>query len=167
MWQQLRSKQFSKKTIPWMFVFAAILAYGLLTPWMGFYWDDWVFVWLLKHHGPVELARSFLPFDPLVSPFFLISSSLFGTNAFATTVREMEGPGEIRIPSGAAAVIVGSRAGFDARILTLAPGVSARIEPAFTPPHDQGECDHRCVHQQHHDGAIVRVKASATHRPSF
>ena len=83
MWQQLRSKQFSKKTIPWMFVFAAILAYGLLTPWMGFYWDDWVFVWLLKHHGPIELARSFLPYDPLVSPFFLITSSIFGTNPFA------------------------------------------------------------------------------------
>jgi hypothetical protein len=83
MWQQLRSRQFSKKTIPWMFAFAAILAYGLLTPWMGFYWDDWVFVWLLKHHGSVELARSFLPYDPLVSPFFLITSSLFGTHPFA------------------------------------------------------------------------------------
>lgn len=83
MWTRIASLQFSQRTIPWVIGFTAILAYGLLTPWMGFYWDDWVFVWLLKHHGPVELARSFLPFDPLVSPFFLISSSLFGTNAFA------------------------------------------------------------------------------------
>jgi hypothetical protein len=83
MWTRITSQQFSKKTIPWIFVSVAILAYGLLTPWMGFYWDDWVFVWLLKHHGSVELARSFLPFDPLVSPFFLITSSIFGTNAFA------------------------------------------------------------------------------------
>jgi hypothetical protein len=83
MWTQLRSQQFSKKTIPWVFVLVAILAYGLLTPWMGFYWDDWVFVWLLRHNGPVELARSFLPYDPLVSPFFLITSSIIGTNAFA------------------------------------------------------------------------------------
>ena len=83
MWTRLRSQQFSKKTTPWMFALVAILAYGLLTPWMGFYWDDWVFVWLLKHNGPVELARSFLPFDPLVSPFFLITSSIIGTNAFA------------------------------------------------------------------------------------
>jgi hypothetical protein len=80
---QLRSLQFSKKTLPWVFALVGILAYGLLTPWMGFYWDDWVFVWLLKHNGPAELARSFLPYDPLVSPFFLITSSIFGTSAFA------------------------------------------------------------------------------------
>jgi hypothetical protein len=86
MWTRLSSQRFSPKTIPWVFAFVAILAYGLLTPWMGFYWDDWVFVWLLKHNGPVELARSFLPYDPLVSPFFLITSSIFGTNAFAWQV---------------------------------------------------------------------------------
>ena len=80
MWTRLRSQQFSKKTIPWVFALVALLAYGLLTPWMGFYWDDWVFVWLLKHNGPVELARSFLPYDPLVSPFFLITSSIIGTH---------------------------------------------------------------------------------------
>jgi hypothetical protein len=83
MWTRLRSHQFSTKTAPWVFALVGILAYGLLTPWLGFYWDDWVFVWLLKHNGPVELARSFLPYDPLVSPFFLITSSIFGTNAFA------------------------------------------------------------------------------------
>ena len=86
MWTRLKSLQFSKKTIPWAFVLVTILAYGLLTPWLGFYWDDWVFVWLLDHHGPVELARSFLPYDPLVSPFFLVSSSLIGTNPFAWQV---------------------------------------------------------------------------------
>ncbi|MGE5641554.1 MAG: hypothetical protein ACM3Y8_00960, partial [Byssovorax cruenta] len=86
MWTRLRSQQFSKKTIPWVFVLIAILAYGLLTPWMGFYWDDWVFVWLLHHNGPVELARSFLPYDPLVSPFFLITSSVIGTSAFGWQV---------------------------------------------------------------------------------
>lgn len=92
----MRSLQFSKKTIPWAFALVTILAYGLLTPWLGFYWDDWVFIWLLDHHGPVELARSFLPYDPLVSPFFLISSSVIGTNpvawqVFALVVRFLVG----------------------------------------------------------------------------
>ena len=86
MWTRLNSLQFGKKSIPWVFVLVTILAYGLLTPWLGFYWDDWVFVWLLEHNGPVELARSFLPYDPLVSPFFLISSSIFGTHPFAWQV---------------------------------------------------------------------------------
>lgn len=83
MWTRLNTLQFGKRTIPWTFVLVTILAYGLLAPWLGFYWDDWVFVWLLEHNGPVELARSFLPYDPLVSPFFLLSSSIFGTNPFA------------------------------------------------------------------------------------
>ncbi|HJS18337.1 MAG TPA: hypothetical protein VJ785_06300 [Anaerolineales bacterium] len=82
----LTSQQFSKKSIPWTFALVGILAYGLLTPWMGFYWDDWVFVWLLEHNGPAELARSFLPYDPLVSPFFFLTSSIFGTNPFAWQV---------------------------------------------------------------------------------
>ena len=86
MWTRLKSLQFSKKTIPWAFVLVTILAYGLLAPWLGFYWDDWVFVWLLEHRGPLELARSFLPYDPLVSPFFLLSSSLLGTHPFAWQV---------------------------------------------------------------------------------
>jgi len=83
MWTWLQSLHFSKKTIPWAFVLVTILTYGLLAPWLGFYWDDWVFVWLLNHHGPVELARSFLPYDPLVSPFFLFSSSILGTHPLA------------------------------------------------------------------------------------
>ena len=86
MWTWLTSRRFDRRTIPWVFALIGILAYGLLTPWMGFYWDDWVFVWLLNYNGPVELARSFLPYDPLVSPFFLISSSLIGQSAFGWQV---------------------------------------------------------------------------------
>lgn len=86
MWTRLTSLQFGKRTIPWALAVLALLAYGLLAPWMGFYWDDWVFVWLLEHNGPFELARSFLPYDPLVSPFFFLSSSIFGTNPFAWQV---------------------------------------------------------------------------------
>ncbi len=86
MWTWLTSRQFDRRTIPWVFALIAILAYGLLTPWMGFYWDDWVFVWLLNYNGPVELARSFLPYDPLVSPFFLLSSSIIGQSAFGWQV---------------------------------------------------------------------------------
>jgi hypothetical protein len=86
MWTWLTSRQFDRRTVPWVFALIAILAYGLLTPWMGFYWDDWVFIWLLNYNGPVELARSFLPYDPLVSPFFLLSSSIIGQSAFGWQV---------------------------------------------------------------------------------
>ena len=86
MWTWLPSRPLGKQTIPWAFTLTAILAYGLLTPWMGFYWDDWVFVWLLEYKGPLELARSFLPYDPLVSPFFFLTSSIIGQSAFGWQV---------------------------------------------------------------------------------
>jgi len=86
MWSRLKSLQFSGRSIPWMVILIAVLAYGLLTPWIGFYWDDWVFAWLLHFQGSAELARSFLPFDPLISPVFLITSTLLGENTFVWQV---------------------------------------------------------------------------------
>jgi hypothetical protein len=82
MWSRLKSFQFSGRSIPWMVILVAVLAYGLLTPWLGFYWDDWVFAWLLHFQGAAELARSFLPFDPLISPFFFITSAVLGESTF-------------------------------------------------------------------------------------
>ncbi len=82
MWSRLKSLQFSGRSIPWMVILVALLAYGLLTPWLGFYWDDWVFAWLLHFQGAAELARSFLPFDPLISPFFFLTSAILGESTF-------------------------------------------------------------------------------------
>lgn len=47
-----------------------VLAYGLLIPWMGFYWDDWPFAWFLKFLGPAEFIEMFRPFRPFLGPIF-------------------------------------------------------------------------------------------------
>ncbi len=54
------------------------LAYGLLIPWMGFYWDDWPFAWFLRFFGPSEFIESFRPFRPLLGPIFMATTSIFG-----------------------------------------------------------------------------------------
>ena len=54
------------------------LAYGLLIPWMGFYWDDWPFAWFLRFFGPAEFIESFRPFRPLLGPIFMATTSIFG-----------------------------------------------------------------------------------------
>jgi len=71
-------KAFNRRSIPTALALTGMLAYGLLIPWMGFYWDDWPFAWILHFKGPVELMRSFFPFDPLIGPVFFLTSSLLG-----------------------------------------------------------------------------------------
>jgi len=79
----MKRPQLDRKSIPWAMVIVAILAYGLLIPWLGFYWDDWPFAWILHFQGPAELMRSFFSLDPLVSPFFFITSSILGESTLA------------------------------------------------------------------------------------
>ena len=72
---QLLQKKF---TFPAVLLLLVALAYGLLIPWMGFYWDDWPFAWFLKFFGPSEFIESFRPFRPLLGPIFQVTTSIFG-----------------------------------------------------------------------------------------
>jgi len=71
---------FSTKTIPLAFFFLTILAYGLMLPWTGFYWDDWPFAWIEKFLGPAEFIPAFAPFRPFLGPIFFGTTSLLPPN---------------------------------------------------------------------------------------
>ncbi len=68
--------KFTQKSIPALFVLLTFLAYGLLTPWLGFYWDDWPFAWIGEFLGPAEFIPAFRPFRPFIAPFFVFTTSL-------------------------------------------------------------------------------------------
>ncbi|NWF62838.1 MAG: hypothetical protein HXY38_00905 [Chloroflexi bacterium] len=53
-----------------------ILAYGLLLPFTGFYWDDWPFAWIAQFLGPAEFIPAFMPFRPFLGPVFYLTTSL-------------------------------------------------------------------------------------------
>jgi hypothetical protein len=55
----LRSFRFPWYTAPILIVLVGLLAYGLLIREMGFYWDDWVFIWMAKTTGAEGLERYF------------------------------------------------------------------------------------------------------------
>jgi len=68
--------KFNQKSIPALFALLILLAYGLLIPWMGFYWDDWPFAWIGKFLGPTEFIPGFRPFRPFIAPIFVFTTSL-------------------------------------------------------------------------------------------
>ncbi|MBC7876670.1 MAG: hypothetical protein H7Y59_05805 [Anaerolineales bacterium] len=73
----LKKERFTAPSIIFLLI---LLAYGLLIPWMGFYWDDWPFAWFLHFFGPAEFIESFRPFRPFLGPIFQLTTTLFGGN---------------------------------------------------------------------------------------
>ena len=60
-----------------------IIAYGLLLPVTGFYWDDWPFAWIAKFLGPAEFIPAFMPFRPFLGPIFVLTTSLIPIHPLA------------------------------------------------------------------------------------
>ena len=59
-----------------------MLAFGLLTPWLGFYWDDWPLAWFTHVLGP-EGFIGFAPQRPFSGVLYYLSSALLGTRPIA------------------------------------------------------------------------------------
>lgn len=70
----------------------AILSYGVLIPWLGFYWDDWPNAWFLHTFGPLGFPRAFAADRPVLGWVYVLTSSLIGESplgwhAFAVVTR--------------------------------------------------------------------------------
>lgn len=61
---------------PILLLLITVLAYGLLIPFTGFYWDDWPFAWIAHFLGPKEFHPAFAPFRPFLGPIFQATTSL-------------------------------------------------------------------------------------------
>ena len=65
-----------ERSIPLLFLLLTIVAYGLLLPLTGFYWDDWPFAWMAKFLGPQEFIPAFAGVRPFLGPIFFVTTSL-------------------------------------------------------------------------------------------
>jgi len=74
----------ARKTL--LIAFITVLAYGLLLPLTGFYWDDWPFAWIANFLGPAEFVPAFMPFRPFLGPIFYLTTSLIPINPLAWQV---------------------------------------------------------------------------------
>lgn len=76
----MKSVRFNARSIPIVFAVITILAYGLLLPLTGFYWDDWSFAWIARFLGPADFLPAFVGFRPFLGPIFYFTTSLIPTN---------------------------------------------------------------------------------------
>ncbi len=70
------SYRFKIRSVPYLFAFITVSAYGLLLGQTGFYWDDWPFAWIAKFLGPQEFFQAFEGVRPFLSPIFFATTSL-------------------------------------------------------------------------------------------
>lgn len=72
----MRITRFFERNIPLLFLMITIVAYGLLLPLTGFYWDDWPFAWIARFLGPGEFLPAFAGVRPFLGPIFFVTTSL-------------------------------------------------------------------------------------------
>ncbi len=70
--------KFSHRSTPFALLLVCILAYGLYILWMGFYWDDWPWVWFSHVMGPQGMLKIDLEHRPLSGVVLWIGSLLAG-----------------------------------------------------------------------------------------
>jgi len=77
---RIRNLRFNTSSVPFALLFFSFISYGLLIPWLGFYWDDWPAVWYLHSFGPSGFGNVFAVDRPLLGRLFMLSTSLLGTS---------------------------------------------------------------------------------------
>ncbi len=55
-----------------------VLSYGLLIPWLGYYSDDWIFIWSFSKMGSQGLTRYFSTNRPFLNWLFQLTMPLVG-----------------------------------------------------------------------------------------
>jgi hypothetical protein len=70
----------SSYSLPLILLAVAILAYGLRLPWLGFYWDDWPWVWFSHVMGPGGMLKIDVEHRPISGVVLYLGSLLAGHN---------------------------------------------------------------------------------------
>jgi len=78
-WAWLKNCSLPPWSLPLALLLVAVLAYGLLIPWLGFYWDDFPWVWIAEAMGPGGLQRYFATNRPVWGLLYQATSAVLGS----------------------------------------------------------------------------------------
>jgi hypothetical protein len=79
----MRKINFRVNSIPVALFMVCLVSYGLLIPWLGFYWDDWPYSWFAKILGPLGFVKAFANDRPFLSVIYMVTTPLFGDSPIA------------------------------------------------------------------------------------
>ncbi|NMB59424.1 MAG: hypothetical protein GYA12_09665 [Chloroflexi bacterium] len=70
----------SERLVPVALFIVCVISYGILIPSLGFYWDDWVYIWFAKTLGSSGFVDVFSHDRPFLALLYSINLPLLGTN---------------------------------------------------------------------------------------
>lgn len=76
--EKMKSFAFRTRTVPIAILFLCLGSFGLLIPWLGFFWDDWPSIWYLHILGPSEFMDVFSIDRPPLSLLFMLTTPWLG-----------------------------------------------------------------------------------------
>ncbi len=72
--------------VPWVLLLAVFLSFGLLIPWLGFYWDDWTLIYIAHTQGADGMWDFFRYVHPLSAWNYVVFDPILGSNPMAWKV---------------------------------------------------------------------------------
>lgn len=78
--------QVTTRAVPWILLLSTVFSYGLLIPWLGFYWDDWFVVYITQTQGLEGLWDFYSNVRPFSAWNYVVFTPIFGANPIAWSV---------------------------------------------------------------------------------
>jgi hypothetical protein len=69
---------FKKDLYPFVLLLVCTAAYGILSPFLGFYWDDFPYMWFSRVGGPLGALRAIALDRPILGIFYAFPLSILG-----------------------------------------------------------------------------------------
>ena len=79
----MKNRHFRPSTAPLALLIYCLISFGLLIPWLGFYWDDWPSIYYLHVLGPRGFIDAFATDRPPLGWLFMLTSSIMGESRLA------------------------------------------------------------------------------------
>jgi hypothetical protein len=88
----MKKISFRAWTIPWALLLLCLVSFGLLFPWLGFFWDDWPIILMTRLQGASGFWQFYLFDRPLSAWVYILTTPVLGTtplvwHLFALLVR--------------------------------------------------------------------------------
>ncbi|MGB8982676.1 MAG: hypothetical protein WCC12_12435, partial [Anaerolineales bacterium] len=70
----------NERAIPFALLFIIVVSFGLLIPWLGFYWDDWPVIYMTETEGAAGFWDFYQYDRPISAWTYSVFAPILGTH---------------------------------------------------------------------------------------